>query len=196
MARCLESNTKSYSSLLVWAWKAFPNEPFLLLGSQGFRWLCAGSHWPVVGPVDMRLFYASSQRHTAGNQAAVRPTLQSGTWAAAAVVAAAAWIHCPTPDKPEPGVRASPISHTQQAPGRRPIGSCTRVRWEGQGPPSLERDSFVRGAGRLLSDLHLLGSYICVLGRSARYYLAPVQTCAGRLCFPKSASNGVSWPLT
>lgn len=152
--RCLGSNTKSYSSLLVWAWIAFPNEPFLWLGSQGFRWLCAGSHGPAPGLVDIHLFYASSQRHAAGNQAAVRLRLQSGTWAAAAAAAAvvaAAWIHCPTPGKPEPGVRASPISHTQEAPGRRPRGSCTRVRWEGQGPPSLERDSSVRGEGCFLT---------------------------------------------
>lgn len=144
--------------------------------------------------MDIHLFYASSQRHTAGNQAAVRPTLQSGTWAAAAVVAAAAWIHCPTPGKPEPGVRASPISHTQQAPGRRPIGSCTRVRWEGQGPPSLERDSFVRGAGCFLISTCWAPTFVFWEGVHVTTW--PLSKPGPGGCFPNSASNGVSWPLT
>lgn len=152
MKRFLGSNTKSYSSLLVRAWKAFPNEPFLLLGSQGFSRLCAGSREPVLGPVHVHLLCVSSQRHTAGNQAAVRPTLQSGTRLRLLLLL----LHGSTaPPQASPSLELEPpINPTEEAPGTRPIGSCTRVRGQGQGQgqgsPSLERDSFVRRAGCFL----------------------------------------------
>lgn len=165
-----------------------------MLGSQGFfRWLCVGSHGPAPGPVDIHLFYASSQRHAAGNQAAVRPRLQSGTWAAAAAVVAVAWIYCPTPGKPEPGVRASPFSHTGGT-WQKTHRQLHQGKVGGSGAPK-PGERLLCERGRLFSDLHLLGSYICVLGRSAHYYLATVQTWARRLCYPNPASNGVSWSL-